>query len=83
MLLAGNASGEPENSFRRAIEIARGQGAKWYELRAANQLAHLLMQQHRRNEARAMISEIYDWFTEGFGTADLKDAEALLDELGG
>jgi predicted ATPase len=51
MLLAGNVSSEPENSFRRAIEIARGQGAKWCELRATNELARLLMQQNRRNEA--------------------------------
>jgi predicted ATPase len=81
MLLAGNASGEPESSFRRAIEIARGQGAKWFELRATNELARLLMQQNRRNEGRAMLSEIYGWFTEGFDTTDLKDAKALLDEL--
>ena len=81
MLLAGNASGEPENSFRRAIEIARGQGAKWYELRATNELARLLMQQNRRNEARPILADIYNWFTEGFDTADLKDARAMLDEL--
>jgi predicted ATPase len=82
MLLAGNESNEPENSLRRAIEIARGQGAKWYELRATNGLARLLMQRNRRNEARAILAEIHDWFTEGFDTADLKDAKALLDELG-
>jgi len=72
---------EAENVLRRAIEIARGQGAKWYELRATNGLARLLMQQNRRDEARAMLADIYNWFTEGFHTADLKDAKALLDEL--
>jgi hypothetical protein len=81
MLLAGKASGEPENSFRRAIEIAREQGAKWYELRATNALARLLMRQNRRNEAHAMLADIYNWFTEGFDTADVKDAKALLDDL--
>jgi class 3 adenylate cyclase/tetratricopeptide (TPR) repeat protein len=81
MLLAGNAFSEPENSFRKAIEIARSQGAKWYELRATNELARLLMQRNRRNDARAMLGEIYSWFTEGFGSADLKDAKALLEEL--
>jgi class 3 adenylate cyclase/tetratricopeptide (TPR) repeat protein len=81
MLLAGNVSGEPENLFRRAIEIARGQGAKWYELRATNGLARLLRDANRRDEARKLLSEIYNWFTEGFDTADLKDAKALLEEL--
>ena len=46
-------------------------------------LARLLAKQGRRDEARAMLGEIYDWFTEGFDTADLKDAKALLDELAG
>jgi predicted ATPase len=46
-------------------------------------LARLLAKQSRRDEARAKLSEIYNWFTEGFDTADLKDAKALLDELGG
>jgi class 3 adenylate cyclase/tetratricopeptide (TPR) repeat protein len=81
MLLAGNASGEPENSFRRAIKIAREQDARWYELRATNALARLLMRQNRRDEAHAMLADIYNWFTEGFDTADVKDAKALLDEL--
>ena len=83
MVLAGNESNESEHSFRRAIEIARGQGAKWYELRATNGLARLLRDTNRREEARKLLSEIYNWFTEGFDTADLKDAKALLDELGG
>jgi predicted ATPase len=72
---------EAENCFRRAVENARKQSAKTLELRATMSLAHLLAQQGRRDEARAMLSDIYDWFTEGFETADLKDAKALLDEL--
>jgi len=73
---------EAENSFRTSIEIARRQSAKSLELRATTSLARLLAKQGRRGEARAMLSEIYNWFTEGFDTADLKDAKALLEELG-
>jgi predicted ATPase len=75
------ATSEAETSFRRAIEIARSQSAKWWELRATVSLARLLRDTNRRDEARAMLSEIYNWFTEGFDTADLKDAKTLLDEL--
>jgi tetratricopeptide (TPR) repeat protein len=73
---------EAETCFRRAIEIARGQSAKWWELRATMSLAGLLAKQGHRDEARAMLAEIYGWFTEGFDTVDLKDAKALLDKLG-
>jgi predicted ATPase len=55
--------------------------AKSLELRATMSLARLLAKQGNRDEARAMLAEIYNWFTEGFETADLKDAKALLDEL--
>ncbi|HVA77099.1 MAG TPA: hypothetical protein VNF27_04350 [Candidatus Binataceae bacterium] len=55
--------------------------AKAYELRATVSLSRLLAKQDRRDEARTMLSEIYNWFTEGFDTADLKDANAPLDEL--
>ena len=72
---------EAQNSFERAIEIAGKQSAKSYELRATMSLARLLRETGRRDEARAVLSEIYGWFTEGFDTADLKDAKALLDEL--
>jgi predicted ATPase len=51
------------------------------ELRATTSLTHLLSQQGRREEARAMLAEIYGWFTEGFDTADLKEAKALLEQL--
>ena len=56
-------------------------GSKAFELRATTSLARLLAKQGKRDEARTILSEIYNWFTEGFDTADLKDAKALLDEL--
>ena len=71
---------EAERSFRTAIDIARSQEAKSLELRATTSLARLLAKQGRRDEARAMLAEIYNWFTEGFDTADLKDAKALLEQ---
>jgi tetratricopeptide (TPR) repeat protein len=72
---------EAENSYRTSIEIARRQHAKSLELRATTSIARLLAKQGKRDEARKMLSEIYNWFTEGFDTADLKDAKTLLDEL--
>jgi predicted ATPase len=83
LLLKQDASNiiEAQNCFERAIEIARKQSAKSWELRATTSLARLLAKQGRRDEARAMLAKIYGWFTEGFDTADLKDAKALLDEL--
>ena len=76
------ATAEAEACFRKAIEVAKGQSAKWWELRATTSLARLLAKLDRRNEARVMLAQIYGWFTEGFDTADLKDAKALLlDEL--
>jgi predicted ATPase len=71
---------EAQSCFQRAIEIARNQSAKSFELRATMSLARLLVKQGRRDEARTILAEIYNWFTEGFDTADLKDAKALLDE---
>jgi len=62
-------------------KIAPRLSAKWWELRATTSLARLLAKQGRPDEARAMLAEIYNWFTEVFGTADLKDAKALLDDL--
>jgi predicted ATPase len=70
-----------EKDFRDAIAMAQQIGAKAWELRAAMSLAQLLTTQSKRDEARAMLAEIYNWFTEGFDTADLKDAKALLEEL--
>jgi predicted ATPase/DNA-binding IscR family transcriptional regulator len=72
---------EAESCFRRAIEVARRQQAKSWELRAVTSLSRLLQKQGKKDEARRMLAEIYGWFTEGFDTADLKDAKALLDAL--
>jgi class 3 adenylate cyclase/tetratricopeptide (TPR) repeat protein len=69
-------------SFRDAIDLARRQGAKSWELRATTNFARLLAKQGRRNEAGTMLGDIYNWFTEGFDTADFRDAKELLDELG-
>jgi len=70
-----------QQCFSTAIGIARDQRAKSDELAAVIHLARLLGSNGRREKARAMLSEIYNWFTEGFDTADLKDAKALLDGL--
>jgi predicted ATPase len=70
-----------EASFREALEVARRQSAKSPELRAATSLARLWQSQGRRQEARELLAPVYDWFTEGFDTQDLKDAKALLEEL--
>ncbi len=72
---------EAETCFRQALKVARLQSAKSWELRATISLARLLAKQGRRDEARTMLAQIYGWFTEGFDTADLKDAKALLEEL--
>jgi predicted ATPase len=72
---------QAESCFQHAIEVARQQSAKSWELRATTSLARLVAHQGRRDEARSKLAEIYGWFTEGFDTADLKDAKGLLDEL--
>jgi adenylate cyclase len=74
---------EPQDCFEHAIKIARRQNTKSWELRAMTSLARLLDRQGRRAEARAMLADIYNWFVEGFDTADLKDAKALLEQLSG
>lgn len=71
-----------EARLRQAITTARQQGAKWWELRAATNLARLWCDQGRRAEAHDVLVPIYSWFTEGFDTPDVKEAKALLDELG-
>ncbi len=83
LLLKGDPSNpeEARASLESAVEVARKQNAKSLELRATTSLARLLAQQGRQSEARAMLAETYGWFTEGFDTADLKDAKAILDEL--
>ena len=75
------ASAQAETSFRAAISTGREQYARLAQLRGTTSLARLLAKQERRDEARSMLGEIYGWFTEGFDTADLKVAKALLDEL--
>ncbi|MBV8451143.1 MAG: transcriptional regulator, partial [Deltaproteobacteria bacterium] len=70
-----------EADFRDSIKLAKSMGAKAYELRTATSWARLLASQGRADEARAMLAEIYNWFTEGFDTADLKEAKAVLAEL--
>jgi predicted ATPase len=67
--------------MRMALDVARRQEAKALELRAAMSLAHLWQQQGKRAEAHALLAPIYHWFTEGFDTADLQEAKALLDAL--
>jgi tetratricopeptide (TPR) repeat protein len=78
------SQGRPELAdadFREAIALAQQMGAKAWELRATMSLARLLAQQGHRDHARSMLAEIYNWFTEGFDTVDLKEAKALLEEL--
>jgi predicted ATPase len=70
-----------EACFQRALDVARHQQARWWELRAAMSLGRLWQQQGKRDEARALLAPIYGWFTEGFDTADLQEAQALLEEL--
>jgi predicted ATPase len=83
LLLASDTGKAPaaEACFREAVEIARSQQAKSLELRAATSLARLWRDQDRRAEAYDLLAPIHAWFTEGFDTADLKDAKALLAEL--
>jgi len=71
-----------EELYRKALRIARDQEARLWELRAATSLARLWREQGRRAEAHELLAPVYGWFTEGFDTADLKEAKALLEELG-
>lgn len=71
-----------EACFCQSLDIARRQEAKSWELRAATSLAKLWQRQGKCQEAYALLAPVYGWFTEGFDTADLKDAKSLLDELG-
>jgi predicted ATPase len=80
MLRQGHSE-SAEELYRKALSIADGQEAKLWELRASVSLARLRRDQGRRPEARDLLAPVYGWFTEGFDTADLKEAKALLDEL--
>jgi ATP/maltotriose-dependent transcriptional regulator MalT len=72
---------EAEKNFCKSIEVAASHSVRSEELRSALDLARLLTKHGRRNEARAMLAEIYGWFTEGFDTTDLKEARSILEEL--
>jgi integrase len=77
----GTPQAEAEACFQRALDVARRQEAKSLELRAAMSLSRLWQQQGKRTEARELLAPIYGWFTEGFDTADLQEARALLEAL--
>lgn len=79
LALSGSAE-EAEAWYRRSLELAKGQGARSLELRAAMALVRLWQgrNEHKRTEAHAVLTEVYGWFTEGFDTADLQEARALL-----
>jgi predicted ATPase len=77
---SGNQA-EAEHCFQQAITVAQNQQAKSLELRAATSLARLWQQQGKREEAHDLLAPVYGWFTEGFDTADLQEAKALLDAL--
>jgi len=83
LLLAHSAEhlAEAETCFRQALDIARRQQAKSWELRAAISLARLWQRQGNRAAAHEVLASIYGWFTEGFDTVDLQEAKALLEEL--
>jgi predicted ATPase len=70
-----------EDCYRQALDVARRQSAKFWELRVANDLARLWRDQGKRDAARDLLAPVYGWFTEGFETLDLKEAKNLLDEL--
>lgn len=79
--LSSDNQAEAENCFQHAMTVAQNQQTKSLELRAATSLARLWQSQGKRQEAYDLLALVYHWFTEGFDTADLKDAKALLDEL--
>jgi predicted ATPase len=85
LLQSGDRGAEPgaEVCFQQALAVARRQQAKALELRAALSLSRLWHQQGQRTEVYQLLAEVYGWFTEGFATADLQAARALLDELYG
>jgi predicted ATPase len=81
LLAQGGDLVEVERCYQQAVEVARRQAARSWELRATMSLARLLSQQGRAEKARRSLADIYGWFSEGFDTADLKEARALLEEL--
>lgn len=81
LLLPGEDQTRAQSCFEQAIAIANAQSAKSWELRAATSLARLWADQGKRNDAHDLLAPIYNWFTEGFATADLREAKVLLEEL--
>ena len=81
LFMQGADESDVESCYQQALSIARQQNAKTYELRAVMSLSRLLQKQGKAGEACTMLSEIFNWFTEGFDTADLKEAKALLESL--
>jgi predicted ATPase len=81
LLLSQRKIAESEGCFQRAVRVGRQQQAKSLELRAATSFARLWGEQGRRARAGDLLASVYRWFTEGFDTADLKQAKVLLDEL--
>jgi predicted ATPase len=77
----GGRPGEASAAFQRAIQIAKRQSAKSWELRAATSLARLWRDQDKHADARDLLAPVYEWSTEGFETSDLKEAKAMLDSL--
>ena len=81
LALSVDHQAEAEACFQQALAVARDQQAKSWELRAAMSLSRLWQRQGKQAEAPRLLAPVYGWFTEGFDTADLQDAKALLDEL--
>jgi len=81
LALSTDNAAEAEPCFHQALAIARRQQAKSLELRAATSLSQLWQQHGKRAAAHQLLAEVYGWFTEGFDTADLQEAKALLEEL--
>ena len=81
LLLKGNSASDVQSCYEKALEVARAQEAKSYELRAAMSLARLWQSQGKKKQAKGVLDKIYGWFTEGFETRDLRDAKQLLAEL--
>ena len=79
--LPPEGAAEAEACYEQALAVARDQGARFWELRAATSLARLWRDQGERRKAHDLLAPVYSWFTEGFDTADLKEAKGLLDEL--
>jgi predicted ATPase len=82
LMMSSDNQTEAETCFHQALDVARRQEAKSLELRAATSLAHLWQSQGKGQEAYDLLAQVYEWFTEGFDTADLREAKALLAELG-